>query len=61
MGPLHIDRLVFNEKEENLALSKNDFADYVLNRISNFDDFDVSEFKKIFQVISLILQKKQKP
>lgn len=51
-----IDNRVFNAANENVALPKSDFADYVLNRAPGFDRFDVSEFRKIFDVIEQILR-----
>ncbi len=50
---------VFNSTRENLALSKNSFANNVLNGVEGFSDFDFSEFTKIFDVISRILEKHQ--
>jgi len=49
-----IDNLVFDKESINVALPKNDFAEFVLNRKQNFDDFDFSGFKKIFWLISEI-------
>jgi RNA-directed DNA polymerase len=46
-----IDSEVFNRDSENIALPKNDFADYVLNQIDGFNDFDFSEFEAIFEII----------
>ncbi|NTV45472.1 MAG: RNA-directed DNA polymerase, partial [Chlorobiales bacterium] len=40
-----------NHKRENIALPKDDFASKVLAGEKNFDDFDFSQFKKIFDVI----------
>ena len=51
-----IDDSVFNESEENVALPKSDFADYILNQADNFNDFDFSAFEKIFDVISMIVK-----
>lgn len=50
-----IDCEVYNERHENVALSKTDFADYILNRVQNFDNFDFSEFRKIFDLIVMIV------
>ena len=52
-----IDNDVYNQGSENIALPKNDFANYILNKESNFDDFDFSEFEKVFTLISEILRK----
>lgn len=54
--PCIIDHQVFHRVRGNVALPKDDFADNVLNRVPNFDDFDVSEFHKIFEVIELIVR-----
>ena len=51
-----IDDSVFNESEENVALPKSDFADYILDQADNFNDFDFSAFEKIFDVISMIVK-----
>lgn len=37
-------------KNVNLALSKNKFSENILNDVDNFNDFDFSEFKNIFQI-----------
>ena len=50
-----IDNKVFNPNSENVALPKNDFADYVLNSAAGFDDFSFAEFGKIFEVVSAIV------
>lgn len=50
-----IDDRVFNGNDENVALPKNDFADSVLTQTLNFNDFDHSEFSKIFDVIRKII------
>ncbi len=50
-----IDNLVFNEAEDNVALTKSDFADYIYNQENNFNDFDYTEFRNIFDVIQLII------
>jgi RNA-directed DNA polymerase len=49
-----IDAEVFNENDENVALPKSQFAEYVLNQVENFNDFDVSEFEKIFNIVLAI-------
>lgn len=50
-----IDDRVFSGNNENAALPKNDFAEYVLGQADGFDDFDFSEFGKIFDTISMIV------
>jgi hypothetical protein len=49
-----IDKGVFSEKDS-CALSKADFASYVSNDVPNFDNFDFTEFKKIFDVFQEII------
>lgn len=46
---------VFKE-ETNIALSKSDFAKYILENKRGFDNFDVNQFEKIFHIIDLILK-----
>jgi RNA-directed DNA polymerase len=55
-----VDAKVFDRNNENVALPKNDFADYVLNQVENFAAFDVSEFGKIFDVIVEIVSEYQR-
>lgn len=55
-----IDDRVFDSHHKNVALPKNHFADYILQIDSGFNDFDVSEFKKIFDLIAMII-KEQNP
>lgn len=50
-----VDQRVFNESEENVALSKHDFARYVLASVPGYDDFDLSSFEILFQLIEQIL------
>ena len=49
-----IDDDVLDEDEKNVALPKSLFAAYILEQNENFDDFDISEFEKIFNIISMI-------
>lgn len=51
-----IDNDVFNEDNQNVALSKNDFAENVLHAKPNFNDFDVTYFKKVYDVILEIMR-----
>jgi hypothetical protein len=44
-----------NGWENNIALSKNDFTNNVINAVVGFDDFDIEHFKLIFDVISEII------
>jgi RNA-directed DNA polymerase len=50
-----IDDLVFNSSNENIALSKNNFALNVLEKVDGYKDLDISEFRLIFNVIRKIL------
>lgn len=51
-----VDQRVFNESEENIALSKHDFARYVLSNAAGYDDFGLSSFVILFQLIEEILR-----
>jgi len=42
--------------EENIALPKSDFAKYIYENKSGFDDFKVDQFEKIFKIIDSILK-----
>lgn len=50
-----IDRNIFSQDETNQALSKNSFAHNVLHQVDNFDDFDFSQFIKVFDMIAAII------
>ena len=52
---LIIDTGVFDGRCKNVALPKNDFAEYVLTGKDNFNDFDVSSFAEIFDIVSAII------
>ena len=58
---LDSDKKVFrkddNEWKNNIALSKNTFANNVINDIERFDNFDIENFKLIFDVIVKIVNK----
>ena len=51
-----VDDKVFDIKSENVALSKDKFSDYILNKQENFHDFDFSEFDAVFQIIEDIMK-----
>jgi len=51
-----IDDDVFDSKNINVALPKRKFAEYALNREPNFDDFNFSAFRGIFDNLQKILQ-----
>lgn len=46
---------IHDDERHNLALSKADFANAILNKEDNFGDFDFSEFQLIFNIIKDIL------
>lgn len=50
-----IDDEVFDSEHNNVALSKNAFADYILSGEKGFSGVDKSEFQSIFDVVSNIL------
>lgn len=50
-----IDSDVYDNDNNNVALSKNDFADYILNSKEEFIELDFSPFGEVFQIISKIL------
>lgn len=49
-----VDSQVYDEKENNVALSKSDFSDYIINNNQEFCDFCRLEFEKIFYIIEKI-------
>ncbi len=49
-----IDSDVFHG-DANIALSKDNFAEYVLNDVHPFGEFQVEEFRKIFDLVAAIL------
>ena len=55
-----IDDKVFKSTDKkwttSIALTKNDFAENILNDIENFNDFNFSNFKLIFDVIKDIVE-----
>jgi len=54
-----IDNNVYDTKDNNVALSKADFARYILDGVEKFS-FDVSEFSKIFDIIQKIIEQSRK-
>ncbi len=52
--PKIVDHDVYDETDSNVALSKNDFADYVVKREPGFEDFDFTPFRRIFEIIEEI-------
>ena len=51
-----IDCEVYDRNNNNVALSKNEFAENVMNQKAGFNNFDFTEFGKIFEVIQRILE-----
>lgn len=49
-----IDQQVFGESDDNVALSKNDFAKNILNGLPNFNNFDLSAFASLFNLMDEI-------
>ena len=50
-----VDNLVYDKSDQNVALSKNDFAEYILARHPSFIDIDFSGFKPLFERLLLII------
>jgi len=50
-----IDNDVFDEQDNNVALPKADFANYIYAQKQGFDNFEVNEFAKIFDLIKKII------
>ena len=50
-----VDKEVFNNNENSLALSKEQFAENILNNVDNFANVNIIGFKNIFDVISSII------
>ena len=51
-----IDCNVFDKEDNNIALSKNDFAEHILNARDGFNNFDFEAFHEVFQIIEKILK-----
>lgn len=47
---------VFDENDTNIALPKSDFAQYILNNQSDFEQFGVSQFEAVFTILDSILK-----
>lgn len=54
-----IDSQVYDKDHNNVALPKNDFAEYILQQQDGFANFDMSKFRKIFDVIQMIIVENQ--
>lgn len=46
---------IVNENGQQIAMSKSQFADKIITQQKDFGNFDVNEFKKIFDVIEDII------
>lgn len=51
-----IDDNVFDVNDNNVALSKNMFAEYISQKRNGFDNFDFSSFNLIFEIIQKIIK-----
>lgn len=51
-----IDSSVFDENNQNVALSKNNFADYIFEGKPGFNDFDFEAFEEVFEIIEKIVK-----
>lgn len=51
IGLVVVDGDVFDSSNQNVALPKSHFADYVLAEVENFDNFDVAAFGKVFGIV----------
>jgi RNA-directed DNA polymerase len=49
-----IDSDVFNADNKNIALTKSDFADNIVNKVENFHNFNFMPFCKIFDLIEYL-------
>ena len=49
-----IDDRVYNRQRENVALSKDEFAENILGQVNGFSDVDFAGFKPLFDIISMI-------
>lgn len=50
-----IDERVFNRQRQNVALSKDEFAENILGQVAEFSDLDFSGFKPLLDIISMIV------
>lgn len=53
--------LIQNEEGLSIAHSKNVFAEKILNKVENFNEFGVDEFKNVFKIIQKILNHNSNP
>jgi len=52
--PTIIDSQVLDSSGTSVALSKNDFADYIYNNVPRFGSFDIDAYRNLFEQIILI-------
>jgi RNA-directed DNA polymerase len=55
--PKIIDSGVFKPNGDNVALSKNDFANLIFNREGDFADISFEHFRPVFELLSEIIEK----
>ncbi len=46
---------VYNDENKDILLSKNDFTNHIINDVEGFNDFEIENFKLIFDVIEKII------
>ena len=51
-----VDSCVYDTNENNIALSKSDFASNILNGLDEFSEIDPSEFEAVIRIIDQILE-----
>jgi len=50
-----IDERVFNRQRQNVALSKDEFAENVWGQTTEFENIDFSGFRPLFDIVSMII------
>ncbi|MEM7065078.1 MAG: hypothetical protein AAF572_18205 [Cyanobacteria bacterium P01_B01_bin.77] len=50
-----VDQEIYNAADQNIALSKANFAENILNSVPPFNNFDFDEFRQIFDVVIEII------
>ncbi len=56
-----IDSEVFDQNDKNVALSKDDFAENILNDVVPFNNFQFEAFRRVFEIIEEIIQNEVLP
>jgi RNA-directed DNA polymerase len=54
--PAIVDNRVLNQEDHNVALQKNDFAEYILNREPNYANFTFEHFRDVFTLLRMIVE-----